>query len=157
MILDCRPFKRSAQIEVTDIAKRLIDYGYHAPTVSFPVAGTIMVEPTESESKKELDRFADALIEIRNEIAVIEQGDSLAETSVLRNAPHTAEVLTSDEWPHTYTRKKAAWPLPWIGENKYWAPVSRIYDAHGDRNLICTCPPLEDYDQHPAMAVEEEE
>jgi len=157
MILDCRPFKRSAQIEVTDIAKRLIDYGYHAPTVSFPVAGTIMVEPTESESKKELDRFADALIEIRREIASIEQGDSLAETSVLRNAPHTAEVLTADEWPYTYTRKMAAWPLPWIVENKYWAPVSRIYDAHGDRNLICTCPPMEDYDQHPARAVEEEE
>ncbi|MEQ9186255.1 MAG: aminomethyl-transferring glycine dehydrogenase [Cryomorphaceae bacterium] len=157
MILDCRPFKRTAQIEVTDIAKRLIDYGYHAPTVSFPVAGTIMVEPTESESKKELDRFADALIEIRNEITSIESGESLAETSVLRNAPHTSEVLTSDEWPFTYTRRKAAYPLSWIAENKYWAPVSRIYDAHGDRNLICTCPPLEDYEQHPAMTLEEDE
>ena len=157
MILDCRPFKRTAQIEVTDIAKRLIDYGYHAPTVSFPVAGTLMVEPTESESKKELDRFAEALIEIRHEIEAIERGDSLAETSVLRNAPHTAEVVTADEWPFVYPRSKAAYPLPWIAESKYWVPVSRIYDAHGDRNLICTCPPLEEYDQHPAMAIEEEE
>lgn len=154
MILDCRPFKKSAQIEVTDIAKRLIDYGFHAPTVSFPVAGTIMIEPTESESKKELDRFVDALIEIRNEIAAIERGDALAETSALRNAPHTVEVLTSDEWPYAYSRKTAAYPLEWIKDNKYWAPVSRIQDAHGDRNLVCTCPPLEDYEQHPAMTLE---
>ncbi|MEX2595286.1 MAG: aminomethyl-transferring glycine dehydrogenase [Salibacteraceae bacterium] len=155
MILDCRPFKRSAQIEVTDIAKRLIDFGFHAPTVSFPVAGTIMIEPTESESKKELDRFVDALSEIREEIELIEQGHSLAETSVLRNAPHTIEILTMEEWPYTYSRQKAAFPLPWILDNKYWAPVSRIYDAHGDRNLICTCPPLEDYEHHPAMTLEE--
>jgi len=155
MILDCRPFKRSAQIEISDIAKRLIDYGYHAPTVSFPVAGTLMIEPTESESKKELDRFADALIEIRSEIRFIENGDNLAETSVLRNAPHTAEVLTADEWPYLYTRQRAAYPLPWIVQNKYWAPVSRISDAFGDRNLICSCPPLEDYEHHPAMTMEE--
>jgi glycine dehydrogenase len=155
MILDCRPFKKSAQIEVSDIAKRLIDYGYHAPTVSFPVAGTLMIEPTESESKKELDRFADALVEIRNEIRFIENGDNLAETSVLRNAPHTAEVVTADEWPYQYTRQRAAYPLPWIAQNKYWVPVSRISDAFGDRNLICTCPPLEDYEHHPAMTMEE--
>jgi len=155
MILDCRPFKKSAQIEVSDIAKRLIDYGYHAPTVSFPVAGTLMIEPTESESKKELDRFADALVEIRNEIRFIENGDNLAETSVLRNAPHTAEVVTADEWPFIYSRQRAAFPLPWIAQNKYWVPVSRISDAFGDRNLICTCPPLEDYEHHPAMTMEE--
>ena len=155
MILDCRPFKKSAQIEVSDIAKRLIDYGYHAPTVSFPVAGTLMIEPTESESKKELDRFADALIEIRSEIRFIENGDNLAETSVLRNAPHTAESVTADEWPYIYSRQRAAFPLPWIVQNKYWVPVSRISDAFGDRNLICTCPPLEEYDHHPAMTMEE--
>lgn len=155
MILDCRPFKKSAQIEVSDIAKRLIDYGFHAPTVSFPVAGTLMIEPTESESKKEMDRFADALIGIREEIRLIENGDNLAETSVLRNAPHTAEVVTADEWPYIYSRQKAAFPLPWIIQNKYWVPVSRISDAYGDRNLICTCPSLEDYDQHPAMTMEE--
>lgn len=154
MILDCRPFKRSGQIEVTDIAKRLIDYGFHAPTVSFPVAGTIMVEPTESESKKELDRFADALIQIRTEIAEIERGEALAETSVLRNAPHTAELLIDDDWQFGYSRQKAAFALPWIMENKYWSPVTRIQDAYGDRNLICTCPPLEDYDMHPEMAVD---
>lgn len=146
MILDCRPFKKSAQIEVTDIAKRLIDYGFHAPTVSFPVAGTLMVEPTESESKKELDRFAEALLSIRKEIADIEEGNRLAELSVLRNAPHTAQTLLSEEWDYQYSRKQAAFPLPWIHENKYWVPVSRIDDAHGDRNLICSCPPIEEYE-----------
>lgn len=151
MILDCRPFKKSAQIEVTDIAKRLIDYGFHAPTVSFPVAGTIMIEPTESESKKELDRFAEALINIRKEIAEIEQGDFLAETSVLRNAPHTAKVLMQDEWPFRYPRTKAAYPLPWIADNKFWVPVSRVDDAYGDRNLVCSCPPMEEYENHLAM------
>jgi len=151
MILDCRPFKKSAQVEVTDIAKRLIDYGFHAPTVSFPVAGTIMIEPTESESKKELDRFAEALINIRKEIAEIEQGEFLAETSVLRNAPHTAQVLMQDEWPFRYPRTKAAYPLPWIADNKYWVPVSRVDDAYGDRNLVCSCPPMEEYENHLAM------
>jgi len=146
MILDCRPFKKSAHIEVTDIAKRLIDYGYHAPTVSFPVAGTVMVEPTESESMKELDRFASAMIEIRNEIKSIESGDSLAEVSVLRNAPHTAEALISSDWTFAYSREKAAFPLPWVKDSKYWVPVSRIDDAHGDRNLICSCPPMEEYE-----------
>ena len=146
MILDCRPFKKSAQIEVTDIAKRLIDYGYHAPTVSFPVAGTFMVEPTESESMKELDRFAEAMIQIRNEIKIIESGESLAEVSVLRNAPHTAGVLMTDDWQFGYSREKAAFPLRWVKDNKYWSPVSRIDDAFGDRNLICSCPPIEEYE-----------
>lgn len=154
MILDCRPFKKTAQIEVTDIAKRLIDYGYHAPTVSFPVAGTVMVEPTESESKKELDRFADAMISIRKEIREIEDGESLTEVSVLRNAPHTAEILLAEEWNFRYSRTKAAFPLPGISENKYWVPVSRIDDAHGDRNLICSCPPIEEYDSHKALQVD---
>jgi glycine dehydrogenase len=146
MILDCRPFKKSAQIEVTDIAKRLIDYGYHAPTVSFPVAGTVMVEPTESESMKELDRFVEAMIQIRSEIQIIENGDSLAEVSVLRNAPHTAAILMTDDWHFGYSREKAAFPLPWVVDMKYWAPVSRIDDAFGDRNLICSCPPIEEYE-----------
>jgi glycine dehydrogenase len=154
MILDCRPFKKSAHIEVSDIAKRLIDYGYHAPTVSFPVAGTIMIEPTESESKKELDRFAEALIHIRKEIAEIETGEYLAETSVLRNAPHTAQVLMQDEWSFRYPRTKAAYPLDWVADNKYWVPVSRVDDAYGDRNLVCSCPPLEDYETHMAMTHE---
>ncbi|MEZ4721557.1 MAG: aminomethyl-transferring glycine dehydrogenase [Flavobacteriales bacterium] len=154
MILDCRPFKKDAHIEVTDIAKRLIDYGFHAPTVSFPVAGTLMVEPTESESKLELDRFADAMISIRKEIESIERGDMLAEVSPLRNAPHTANILLDDEWNFRYSRKEAAFPLAWIRENKYWSPVSRIDDAHGDRNLICACPPLEEYESHLELQVE---
>jgi glycine dehydrogenase len=155
MILDCRPFKKSAHIEVTDIAKRLIDYGFHAPTVSFPVAGTLMVEPTESESKKELDRFAEALLSIRKEITDIENGNRLAELSVLRNAPHTAQTLLSEEWDYQYSRQQAAFPLPWINENKYWVPVSRIDDAHGDRNLICSCPPIEEYETHLSLQVED--
>lgn len=153
MILDCRPFKKSAQIEVSDIAKRLIDYGFHAPTVSFPVAGTVMIEPTESESQKELDRFVEAMLSIREEIREIEKGDQLAEMSVLKNAPHTATTVTADEWIHSYPRSKAAFPLPWIAENKYWVPVGRVDDAYGDRNLVCTCPPIEEYDNHLAMQV----
>lgn len=147
MILDCRPFKRSVGIEVTDIAKRLIDYGFHAPTVSFPVAGTLMVEPTESESQAELDRFAEALIAIRAEIAEIENGQVTLEESVVHNAPHTAETLMTDEWTASYNRTKAAFPLSWVKANKYWVPVSRIEDAYGDRNLICACPPMEMYEE----------
>lgn len=154
MILDCRPFKKSAHIEVTDIAKRLIDYGFHAPTVSFPVAGTVMVEPTESESKKELDRFAEAMISIRKEISAVEAGDTPAEESVLRNAPHRAEALLADDWTFAYTRKQAAFPLPWIAENKYWVPVSRVDDAYGDRNLVCACPPTEEYESDMALQVD---
>lgn len=144
MILDCRPFKKVG-IEVTDIAKRLMDYGFHAPTVSFPVAGTLMVEPTESESKAELDRFIDAMIQIRKEIAEVEDAVYTADNNVLFHAPHTEALLTADEWDRPYSRQKAAYPLDWVKENKFWASVSRVDDAYGDRNLVCTCPPIEVY------------
>ncbi len=145
MILDCRPFKRNAGVEVTDIAKRLMDYGFHAPTVSFPVAGTVMVEPTESEGIAELDRFCDAMLSIRSEILEIE--DSRAETmnNVLKNAPHTQNMICSDKWDFPYSRAKAAFPLSFISENKFWPSVRRVDDAYGDRNLICTCEPIESY------------
>ncbi|MFI2741975.1 aminomethyl-transferring glycine dehydrogenase [Zhouia sp. PK063] len=139
MIVDCRPFKKNG-IEVTDIAKRLIDYGFHAPTVSFPVAGTIMVEPTESESLAELDRFCDALIAIRIEI-----DEATDDNNVLKNAPHTLQMLTASQWDFPYSREKAAYPLPYVAENKFWPSVRRVDDAYGDRNLICTCAPIEDY------------
>jgi glycine dehydrogenase len=145
MILDCRPFKKSSGVEVEDIAKRLIDYGFHAPTVSFPVAGTIMVEPTESESIEELDRFCDAMLSIRQEIAEIEAGTQDAEDNVLKNAPHEADLLIDDNWSHGYGRVKAAYPLEWLKENKYWSPVARVDNAYGDRNLVCICPSMEDY------------
>jgi len=145
MILDCRGFKKTAQIEVIDIAKRLIDYGFHAPTVSFPVAGTLMIEPTESESKAELDRFCDAMLSIREEIAKIERAETIAEKSVLKNAPHTAKVVTSDDWSYSYTRKEAAYPMDYLYDTKFWVSVARVNDAYGDRNLICTCAPIEDY------------
>ena len=141
MIIDCRPFKENG-IEVTDIAKRLIDYGFHAPTVSFPVAGTMMIEPTESEGLTELDRFCDAMIEIRKEI-----DQSLLENpnNVLKNAPHTLAMLTADEWNFPYTRKEAAFPLDYVAENKFWPTIRRTDEAFGDRNLICTCPTIEEY------------
>jgi len=141
MILDCRDFKQNG-IEVVDIAKRLMDYGFHAPTVSFPVAGTIMVEPTESESIAELDRFCDALIAIRKEISEATKEDG---NNPLKNAPHTQEMLTSDEWTLPYSRKQAAFPLAYIADNKFWPSVRRVDDAFGDRNLICSCNPIEDY------------
>jgi glycine dehydrogenase len=144
MILDCRSFK-SIGIEVTDIAKRLMDYGFHAPTVSFPVAGTVMVEPTESEPKHELDRFCDAMIAIRHEIAEVADGVSDKTDNPLKNAPHTAAVITGNEWEHTYSRQKAAFPLPYVAAYKFWPSVGRVNDTHGDRTLICSCPPLEDY------------
>src|SRR5690606_38679667 len=144
-ILDLRPFKQSAGIEAEDVAKRLIDYGFHAPTMSFPVAGTLMIEPTESESKAELDRFCDALIAIRQEIAAIERGELPRGDNPLENAPHTASAVTASTWTHPYTREQAAYPAPWLREHKYWPPVSRVDNAYGDRNLVCTCPPLEDY------------
>lgn len=141
MILDCREFKQNG-IEVTDIAKRLMDYGFHAPTVSFPVAGTIMVEPTESEGVAELDRFCDALISIRKEIA---EASKETPNNPLKNAPHTQEMLTADEWDLPYSRKQAAFPLEYIADNKFWPSVRRVDDAFGDRNLICSCNPIEDY------------
>ncbi|HYC84704.1 MAG TPA: aminomethyl-transferring glycine dehydrogenase, partial [Chryseosolibacter sp.] len=146
MIVDCRDFKK-AGVEVEDIAKRLMDYGFHAPTVSFPVAGTLMIEPTESEPKEELDRFIDALIEIRNEIGEIEQGSADRENNVLKNAPHTAQVVTSDEWTRPYSREKAAYPLPFVREAKFWPSVSRVDNAYGDRNLVCSCIAIEAYGQ----------
>lgn len=145
MIVDCRPFKKSAGIEVVDIAKRLMDYGYHAPTVSFPVAGTIMIEPTESESKHELDRFCSALLSIRQEIEEIASGASDKENNPLVNAPHTMKMLTADRWNLPYSREKAAFPLEYIALNKFWPDVRRVDDAYGDRNLICTCEPMESY------------
>ena len=145
MILECRHLKASSGISETDIAKRLMDYGFHAPTLSFPVAGTLMVEPTESESKEELDRFIDAMNAIYAEIKEVESGAADAEDNVLKNAPHTAEVLTANEWNHSYSREKATFPLAWLRENKFWVPVGRVDNAYGDRNLICTCEPLESY------------
>ncbi|MHA7865307.1 aminomethyl-transferring glycine dehydrogenase [Flagellimonas marinaquae] len=141
MIIDCRPFKANG-IEVTDIAKRLIDYGFHAPTVSFPVAGTMMIEPTESESLAELNRFCEAMLSIRAEI---EEAASDETDNVLKNAPHTLAMLTSDSWSHPYSREKAAFPLPYVAENKFWPSIRRTDEAFGDRNLMCTCAPIEDY------------
>jgi len=141
MIIDCRPFKQNG-IEVTDIAKRLMDYGFHAPTVSFPVAGTVMIEPTESESLSELDRFCDAMLSIREEIDAASSEDA---NNVLKNAPHTMDMVTNDTWDFPYTRQKAAFPLPFVSENKFWPAVRRVDDAYGDRNLICTCAPIEAY------------
>jgi len=144
MILDCRAFK-SFGVEVTDIAKRLIDYGFHAPTVSFPVAGTVMIEPTESEPMLELDRFCDAMIAIRAEISEVESGILDAIDNPLKNAPHTSAVVTADEWTHPYSRQTAAFPLPYVAAFKFWPSVGRVNDTHGDRTLICSCPPIESY------------
>ncbi|ERJ57901.1 aminomethyl-transferring glycine dehydrogenase [Sphingobacterium paucimobilis] len=144
MILDCRGFK-NVGIEVADIAKRLMDYGFHAPTVSFPVAGTLMVEPTESESKPELDRFCDALIAIRQEIAAVEAGEVDQTDNVLKNAPHTAAVVIDDEWNRSYSRQIAAYPLPYLKANKFWPSVGRVNESQGDRTLICSCPSIEEY------------
>jgi glycine dehydrogenase len=144
-ILDLRSLKKSAGIEVDDIAKRLMDYGFHAPTVSWPVAGTMMVEPTESESKEELDRFCDAMIAIRREIDGIAEGKVDAQDNVLKNAPHTAEALIASEWNHPYAREQAAYPAPWTREHKFWPPVGRIDNAFGDRNFVCSCLPMEAY------------
>jgi glycine dehydrogenase len=149
MILECREFKK-AGIEVTDIAKRLMDYGFHAPTVSFPVAGTLMIEPTESESVQELDRFCEAMLSIRREIQEVIDGKVDAEDNVLKMAPHTADELVSSVWPHAYTREKAAYPLPYTRQAKFWVSVSRVDNASGDRNLICTCPPMESYIMEPS-------
>ena len=124
-----------------------MDYGFHAPTMAWPVPGTLMIEPTESESKAELDRFCDALIAIRAEIAAIEAGESDREDNPLRNAPHTIEMVSADEWSHPYSREHAAFPAPWLRRGKFWVPVARVDNPYGDRNLACTCPPIESYDQ----------
>lgn len=145
LIFDMREFKNSAHIEVEDIAKRLMDYGFHAPTVSFPVPGTLMVEPTESESKFEMDRFCEALISIKEEIKEVETGIADQQINLLKNSPHTIQMVCSDKWIYPYSREKAAYPLPWIRNSKFWASVARVDNAYGDRNLVCTCLPVSEY------------
>ena len=151
-ILDTRVVKDSVGVTVDDIAKRLIDYGFHAPTMSWPVAGTLMIEPTESESLAELDRFCDAMIAIRQEIASIENGESEANHSILRHAPYTVEAVTANEWPHAFSRQQAAFPIASLKKDRYWPPVARIDNVYGDRNLVCSCPPLSDYADTPTEA-----
>jgi glycine dehydrogenase len=154
MIFDLRPFKHGAgpSVDEQDVAKRLMDYGFHAPTVSFPVAGTMMIEPTESEAQDELDRFCDALIAIRHEIEAVVSGKVDPKDNVLKNAPHTAEEVTSDAWAHPYSRQEAAYPLPFVRANKFWPAVARIDNPYGDRNLICSCPPMEAYEEQELSA-----
>ena len=142
-ILDFRGFEKSAHVTVEDVAKRLMDYGFHAPTMSFPVAGTLMIEPTESESKSELDRFCEAMIAIRGEIAAIESGAMDPNDNPLKNAPHTSEMVTADDWTHPYSRQVAAFPAPWVKGHKFWPPVARVDNVYGDRHLFCTCPGVE--------------
>jgi glycine dehydrogenase len=144
-IIDVRPFKDTAGIEANDVAKRLMDFGFHAPTMSFPVAGTLMIEPTESESKVELNRFCDAMIAIRAEIQDIADGRVPRHDNPLKNAPHTADAVTATDWTHPYSREQAAFPTPWTRESKFWPAVARIDQAYGDRNLICSCPPMDTY------------
>jgi glycine dehydrogenase len=144
-IIDFRPFEASAGITVEDVAKRLMDYGFHSPTMSFPVAGTLMIEPTESETRAELDRLCDALIAIRGEIRAIEEGRMDRKDNPLKHAPHTAAVVCSDAWSHAYSREAAAFPAPWTRASKFWPAVGRVDNGYGDRNLVCTCPPVEAY------------
>ena len=145
-ILDLRPITQATGVTVDDVAKRLIDFGFHAPTMSFPVAGTLMVEPTESESLAELDRFVDAMLAIREEIAQIERGEVAHDDSALAHAPHTAEDVLVADWDRPYTREQAAYPLASLRHGKYWPPVSRIDGGYGDRNLMCACPPPEAFE-----------
>ena len=142
-IVDLRQWK-SVGIEVEDVAKRLMDYGFHAPTISWPVAGTMMIEPTESESKDELDRFCDALMSIRAEIEAVANEKADRQSNVLKNAPHTARQIASDKWDRPYSREQAAFPAPWTREHKFWPAVARIDNVYGDRNLFCSCPPVEE-------------
>lgn len=144
LIIDAREFKKQ-QVEVEDIAKRLMDYGFHAPTMSFPVAGTLMIEPTESESLAELDRFCDAMIAIKGEIDAVAQGTLNPSDNPLKNAPHTAQVVIADDWKHAYSREQAAYPLPYLREQKFWPSVGRVDNAYGDRNVMCTCPDISTY------------
>jgi glycine dehydrogenase len=154
-ILDCRGFQQGGGVTVEDIAKRLQDYGFHAPTMSWPVAGTLMVEPTESEPLAELDRFVDAMVAIRAEIRAVEQGRADRADNPLKNAPHTAEEVMAAEWAHPYSREEAAFPLPFVRAHKYWPPVKRVDNVHGDRNLVCTCAPLEEYAQQQQLRAAE--
>ena len=151
LIFDLRPFKQQSGIDEIDVAKRLMDFGFHAPTVSFPVAGTLMIEPTESESKDELDRFCDALIAIRHEIQAVIDGTADRADNVLKHAPHTLRAVTADTWTRPYTREQAAYPLPFVRANKVWPAVARIDNAHGDRNLVCACVPIEAYAESPGQ------
>jgi glycine dehydrogenase len=146
MIIDCNKFSQTAGLQVIDIAKRLMDYGFHAPTVAFPVVGTLMVEPTESEPLYELDRFIDAMKSIREEIREIEDGNADKLNNLIKNAPHTALMVTANEWDKPYGRKEAAFPKEWSAIDKYWPSVGRVDDAYGDRNLFCTCAPMESYE-----------
>ena len=146
-VIDCRPFDASAGVKVDDIAKRLMDYGFHAPTMSWPVPGTLMIEPTESESKAELDRFCDAMIAVRAEIRAVEEGKADRADNVLKHAPHTARAIASDHWTHPYGREQAAYPAPWLKEYKFWPAVARVDNPYGDRNLVCSCPPVAAYDE----------
>ncbi len=148
-IVELRPFKTTAGIEAEDVAKRLMDYGFHAPTLSFPVPGTIMIEPTESEDKGELDRFCEALISIYHEIKAIEEGKADKTDNALKNAPHTQQVICADEWNHAYSRQDAAFPLAYTMKNKFWPSIARINNTFGDRNLVCTCEPMESYLEEP--------
>jgi glycine dehydrogenase len=145
MIFDLRALKQASGIDETDVAKRLMDYGFHAPTVSFPVAGTLMIEPTESESQDELDRFCDAMVAIRGEIQAVIDGTADARDNVLKNAPHTAAVVSADAWSHPYSREQAAYPLPFVRARKFWPSVGRVDNPYGDRNLMCTCPSIDDF------------
>ena len=145
-IVDIRPLTKDTGVTVDDVAKRLIDFGFHAPTMSFPVAGTLMVEPTESESRAELDRFCDAMIAIRSEIDRVGSGEWPADDNPLHNAPHTAADLVADEWTHPYSRELAAYPVPELRHNKYWVPVGRIDSVYGDKNVMCSCPPPEAFE-----------
>jgi glycine dehydrogenase len=153
-IIDLRPFEESAGILAEDVAKRLMDYGFHSPTMSFPVAGTLMIEPTESETRAELDRLCDALISIRGEIRAIVEGRSDRADNPLKGAPHTAREVCADEWRHAYTRESAAFPAPWTREAKFWPAVARVDNGYGDRNLACTCPPMEAYAEETDAAAE---
>jgi glycine dehydrogenase len=144
-IVDCRQFKAATGVEIEDIAKRLMDFGFHAPTMSWPVPGTLMIEPTESESKAELDRFCDAMIAIHSEIKAIESGVLDKSNNPLNNAPHTAQTVTADAWDRPYSREQAAFPAPWSREHKFWPAVGRVDNVYGDRHLVCTCLPVEAY------------
>ena len=149
LIIDCRPFKEMG-IEVVDIAKRLMDYGFHSPTVSFPVAGTMMIEPTESENLAEMEKFCNALIKIKKEIDLVETSKFDKIDNPLKNAPHTYVELSSNEWNHKYTREEAAFPNEYVKNNKYWAPVGRVDNVYGDRNLVCSCPSMDEYKEEAA-------